>query len=58
MYVNHLAKSPELDTMINETTFAPASSCEVGAGVTFRVICKPNTSKGGQTIVLCDAHRI
>ena len=56
--VNYLTKRGELDATIDETTFATASPGEAGSGVTFRVMGKPNVSKGGQTVVLCDAHRI
>ena len=41
---------------IDETTFATASPGESGVGVTFQIIGKPNISKGGQTILICDAH--
>ena len=56
--VNYLTEEAELDATIDETTFATASPGESGAGVTFRVIGKPNVSKGGQTVLVCDSHRI
>ena len=43
---------------MDETTFATASPGESGAGVTFRVMGKPNVSKGGQTVLVCDSHRV
>ena len=49
-------KHAELDATIDETTFATASPGEAGAGVTFRVVGKPNVSKGGQTVLVCDSH--
>ena len=49
----------ELDCTIDETTFATASPGESGAaGVTYRIVGKPNVSKGGQTVLVCDAHHI
>ena len=56
--VNYLTKYAELDTTIDETTFAIALPGESGAGVTFRVIGKPNASKGGQTVIVYDSHRV
>ena len=43
--VNYLTKHAELDATIDETTFVTASPGKSGAGVTFRVIGKPNVSK-------------
>ena len=56
--VNFLSMDAELDCTIDETTFATASPGESGAGVTYRIVGKPNVSKGGQTVLICDAHRI
>ena len=56
--VNYLTMDAELDCTIDETTYATASPGESGAGVTFRIMGKPNVSKGGQTVLLCDAHRV
>ena len=56
--VNYLTECAELDATIDETTFATASPGESGSGVTFRVIGKPNVSKGGQTVMVCDSHRV
>jgi len=56
--VNYLTKCAELDATIDETSFATASPGEAGSGVTFRVMGKPGVSKGGQTVLMCDAHRI
>ena len=46
----------ELDCTIDEMTYATASPGESGAGVTFRIMGKPNVSKGGQTVLVCEAH--
>ena len=56
--VNYLSEHAELDATLDETTFATASPGEKGANVTFRVIGKPNVSKGGQTVLVCDSHRV
>ena len=48
--VNYLSMDAELDCTIDETTFATASPGESGTGVTFRIMGKPNVSKGGQTV--------
>ena len=56
--VNFLAKKAELDATIDETSFSTASPGEAGAGVTFQVMGKPGLSKGWQTVLVCDAHRI
>ena len=56
--VNYLTEYAELDATIDETTYATASPGESGAGVTFRVVGKPNVSKGGQTVLVCDSHRV
>ena len=56
--VNYLTEHAELDATIDETTFATASPGEKGASITFRVIDKPNVSKGGQTVLVCDSHRV
>ena len=56
--VNYLYKDAELDFTIDETTFATASPGKSGAGVTFQIRGKPNVSKGGQTVLICDAHRV
>ena len=48
----------ELDCTIDETIFATASHGELGAGVTFRIMEKSNVSKGGQTVLVCDAHGV
>ena len=56
--VNFLTKNAELDQTIDETSFATASPGEAGAGVTFRVFGKPGVSKGGQTVLVCDSHRV
>lgn len=46
----------ELDCTIDETTFATASPGESGAGVIFRIMGKPNVSKGGQIVPICNVH--
>ncbi len=56
--VNYLTERVELDARFDKTTFATKSPGEAGAGVTFRVIGKPNVSKGGQIVVICDDHII
>ena len=43
--VNYVTKFAKLDATIDKTTFATESPGESGAGVTFRVIGKPNVSK-------------
>ena len=56
--MNYLSEHAELDATLDETTFATASPGEKGANVTFRVIRKLNVSKGGQTVLVCDSHRV
>ena len=56
--VNYLSMDADIDCTIDETTFATASPGESGAGITYRIVGKPNVSKGGQTVLICDAHRI
>ena len=48
----------ELDWTIDEMTFATTSPGESGAGVTFRIMGKPNVSKGRQTVFVCNVHRV
>ena len=55
---NLLLKSGELDITGDETSWATASFGEAGAGVTFRVQGKPGVTKGGQTVIISDSHRI
>ena len=56
--VNYLTERAELDATIDKTTFATASPGDSGSGVTFQVIGKQNVLKGGQTVMVCDSHRI
>jgi len=56
--VNFLTKKAEIDATIDETSFSTSSPGEAGAGVTFRVMGKPGVSKGGQTVLVCDSHRV
>ena len=48
----------ELDCTIDETTFVTASPVESGAGVTFRIMGKPNISKGEQSVLVYDANYV
>ena len=54
----YLTEKAELDATIDETSFATASPGEKDAGVTFRVRGKLSVSKGGQTVLISDSHRI
>ena len=56
--MNYLSKHAELDTKIDKMTFATASPGDKGDNVTFHVIGKPNVSKGGQTVLVCDSYRV
>ena len=56
--VNFLTKNAELDQTIDEMSFVTASPGETGAGITFRVFGKAGVSKGGQTVLVCDSHRV
>ena len=56
--VNQLSNMGELDLTGDDTSLATASPGESGAGVTFRVQNKPGVSKGGQTVILSDTHRV
>ena len=42
--VNYLTEYAELDAIMDKTIFATASPGEYSAGVTFRVMVKPNVS--------------
>ena len=56
--INELSKRAELDITGDETSWATASPGEAGAGVTGRIMGKPGVSKGGQTVIISDSHRI
>ena len=56
--MNYLTKHAELDATIDETTFATELLGESGACVTFRVLGKPNVSKRGQTVLVCDSYLV
>ena len=56
--VNAISKRAELDATGDETSWSTASPGESGAGVTFRVMNKPGISKGGQTVIVSDSHRV
>ena len=47
-----------LDLCGDETSWATASYGEHGAGLVGRIMGKPGVSKGGQTVLVSDVHRI
>lgn len=56
--INAISKYADLDYTGDETTWATGSFGEPGAGLTGRIKGKPGVSKGGQTVMVSDVHRI
>ena len=56
--VNAISKDADLDLCGDETSWATASYGEHGAGLVGRIMGKPGVSKGGQTVLISDVHRI
>ena len=56
--VNALTKTAELDMTGDETTWGHGGFGEAGSGLTGRIQGKPGVSKGGQTVIVSDVHRI
>ena len=53
-----MTKDVQLNATIDEITFAAAYPDKTGAGVSFGMIIKLTISKGEQTELVCDSHRI
>ena len=56
--VNAITKDADLDLCGDETSWATGSYGEHGAGLVGRIQGKPGVSKGGQTVLISDVHRI
>lgn len=55
---NALTKHSELDVTGDETTWEFMGYGDPGSGIMSHVIGKPGVSKGGQTVIISDPHRI
>ena len=55
---NFLTKHAELDLCGDETSWATESYGEEWAGLTGQFYNKPGITKGGQTVLVSDVHRI
>ena len=56
--VNALTKWAELDICGDETTWGHEGFAETGTGISSRILGKPGITKGGQTVIVSDIHRI
>lgn len=56
--VNAMTEKAEDDQCGDETTWSHAGYGEKGSEITSRVTGKPNVVKGGQTVIISDAHRV
>ena len=56
--VNAITEFAELDQGGDETTFGHGGHGEAGSGLVGRIMGKPGVTKGGQTVIMSDVHRI
>ena len=55
--INAITKYADLDQCGDETTWAHGGYGESGTGLQGRITGKPGVTKGGQIVILSDAHR-
>ena len=56
--INFLKNHTELGLYGDETRWETAIYGETGAGITFQIANNPVITKGGQTVLVSDIHRI
>jgi hypothetical protein len=53
-----ITKRCDLDMCGDETSWGHQGFGESGTGIVGQILCKPGISKGGQTIIISDVHRL